>query len=163
MRGGRGLGSQRFDADGIWRGNRGGYDPSLYPSYQPSDVGPVIAAPVESTGVTWLHGRLTYRHAMNTGAVGTSEFASGLYNPASCSALRTSTEKIGYSIGATAGQLGSARAGLVYDLYNAKFGSAYANLDAFVAASGSPSASTTSSTGRRSTATRSGTSFSPSR
>jgi hypothetical protein len=132
VRGGMPLSTQRFESDGVWRGNRGGYDPSLYPSYQPSDVAPVIAAAVETSGVTWLHARATYRRVLDTGSSNTSEFASGLYNPAQYSGTRTSAEKLGYSVEASLAQVGSARAGLIYDLYNAKFGSAYANLDAFL-------------------------------
>jgi hypothetical protein len=133
VRGGMPLSTSRFQSDGIWRGDRTNYDASLYPSYQPSDVAPVIGAAIESAGVTWLHSRLTYRRAMNTGSVGTSEFASGLYNPASYSGTRVSSEKLGYSIQGDWAQVGSARAGLVYDLYDAKFANLYANLDAFVA------------------------------
>ncbi len=130
QRGGMPLSSSRFESEGIWRGVRSSFDPSLYPAYQQTDVAPVIAAAIESTGVTWLHGRLTYRRVLDTGASNTSEFASGLYNPASYSGTRISSEKLGYSIDASFGQIGSARAGLIYDLYGAKFGSVYANLDA---------------------------------
>jgi hypothetical protein len=132
VRGGMPLSTSRFEADGVWRGDRSGYDASLYPAFQPASIAPVFGAALESTGVTWLHGRLTYRRAMNTGASNTSEFASGLYSPASYSGTRVSTEKIGYSLEATWPKVGDARGGLVYDVYNAKFGSVYANLDAFV-------------------------------
>jgi hypothetical protein len=127
------LSTSRFEADGVWRGDRSGYDPSLYPAYQPADIAPVIAFAAESTGVTWLHARLTYRRVLDTGTVNTSEFASGLYTPASYSGARISSEKLGYSVDATLAKFGSARAGLIYDFYNARFGSVYANLDAFVA------------------------------
>ena len=131
VRGGMPLSTSRFEADGIWRGDRAGYDPSLYPSYQPSEIAPVFGAALESAGVTWLHSRLTYRRAMNTGSI-TSEFASGLYTPAQYSGTRISTEKLGYSLEASLPKVGSARGGLIYDLYNAKFGTLYANLDAFL-------------------------------
>jgi hypothetical protein len=131
-RGGMPLSTSRFEADGVWRGDRSNYDPSLYPQFQPTDIAPVFAVAAESTGVTWLHARATYRRVMDTGTANTSEFASGLYEPASYNGVRVSTEKLGYSIDATLAQVGSARAGLVYDLYNARFGSAYANLDFFL-------------------------------
>jgi hypothetical protein len=133
VRGGMPLSTSRFQADGIWRGDRTSYDPSLYPSYQPSDVAPVIGAAIESAGVTWLHSRLTYRRSMNTGTVGTTEFASGLFNPAQYTGTRVSQEKLGYSLEGDWAQVGTARAGMVYDLYDAKFANVYANLDAFVA------------------------------
>jgi hypothetical protein len=132
QRGGMPLSTSRFESDGVWRGDRTGYDPSLYPSYQPADIAPVFAAAIESTGVTWLHGRLTYRRVLDTGASNTSEFASGLYTPASYSGTRISSEKLGYSIDASLATLGAVRGGLIYDLYDARFGSAYANIDAFL-------------------------------
>ncbi len=132
QRGGFPLSSSRYEADGIWRGDRSNYDPSLYPSFQQTTIAPVFAAAIESTGVTWLHSRLTYRRVLDTGASNTTEFTSGLYNPATYSGTRVSTEKLGYSVDASIAKVGSARAGLVYDLYNAKFGSAYANIDAFL-------------------------------
>jgi hypothetical protein len=132
QRGGFPLSTSRFESDGVWRGNRAGYDPSLYPAFQQNDVAPVVAAAVEATGVTWLHARLTYRRVLDTGASNTSEFASGLYTPATYSGTRISSEKLGYSIDAAFAQIGSARAGLIYDLYGAKFGSIYANVDAFL-------------------------------
>jgi hypothetical protein len=132
VRGGMPLSTSRFESDGIWRGNRSGYDPSLYPSYQPSEVAPVFGAAVESSGVSWLHSRLTYRRAMNTGTVNTSEFASGLFGPATYSGTRVSSEKLGYSVDAEWSGVGSARAGLTYDLYDARFAALNANLDAFL-------------------------------
>jgi hypothetical protein len=132
VRGGMPLSSSRFEPDGVWRGSRAGFDPSLYPSYQPSDAAPVFGAAIESQGVTWLHSRLTYRRAMNTGATSTSEFASGLFTPAQYSGTRVSSEKLGYSIDAEWTKVGAARAGLVYDLYDAKFAAMNANLDAFL-------------------------------
>ena len=131
-RGGMPLTTSRFETDGIWRGDRSNYDPSLYPSFQPSAVAPVVAAAVESTGVTWLHGRLTYRRVVNTGESNTAEWAGGLYGPSKYSGSRISQEKIGYSLDASVAQIGSLRGGLIYDLYSAAFGTIYGNLDAFL-------------------------------
>jgi len=132
VRGGMPLSTPRFERDGIWRGDRAGYAPDLYPSYQPSDVAPVFGAAIESAGVTWLHGRLTYRRVMNTGASNVSEFSSGLATPVQYSGSRLSQERLGYSLDASLAELGAARAGLIYDMYLAKFSSIYATVDAFV-------------------------------
>ena len=43
QRGGMPLSTSRFESDGIWRGNRSNYDPSLYPQFQPTDIAPVFA------------------------------------------------------------------------------------------------------------------------
>jgi hypothetical protein len=133
VRGGMPLSTPRFERDGVWRGDRSGVDPSIYPSFQPSDVAPVIGASLESSGVTWLHGRLTYRRVLNTGDSTTTEFASGLYNPATYSGTRISSERIGYTLDASLWDFANARGGLVYDLYVAKLSNVYASVDGFLA------------------------------
>jgi hypothetical protein len=132
VRGGMPLSTSRFERDGVWRGDRSGYDPALYPSFQPNAIAPVVGAAIESAGVTWLHGRLTYRRVTNTGDTAISSFASGLTTPAIYGGTRISQERIGYSLDATLAQLGGLKGGLSYDLYLAKFASFYGSLDAFV-------------------------------
>jgi hypothetical protein len=131
VRGGMPLSTPRFERDGVWRGDRTGYDPSLYPSFQPSDVAPVVGVALDSTGVTWLHGRLTYRRAMNTGASNVSQFASGLTTPASYDGTRVSSERVGYSVDANVAEALGARAGIAYDVYLARVASLFASVDVF--------------------------------
>src|SRR5215472_6781502 len=60
QRGGLLLSTPRFERDGIWRGNRSNFDPTvgdLYPSFQPAALAPAFGAALESTGVPWIHGR----------------------------------------------------------------------------------------------------------
>ena len=78
------------------------------------------------------HGRLVYRRVENTGRVNGSQFASGLTAPVSYEGARVSHERIGYSLDANAWSLGGARAGIAYDLYNARVANAYASLDGYV-------------------------------
>ena len=131
QRGGLPLSTSRFERDGIWRGDRSGYerDPSLYPSFQPSDIAPAIGAAIESAGVTWLHGRLTYRRVYNTGSSNVSQFASGLRSPATYDGTRISQERLGYSIDATLPTLGGVKAGFAYDLYVKQMANVFASLD----------------------------------
>jgi hypothetical protein len=131
QRGGLPLSTSRFESDGIWRGDRSHFDPSLYPQFQPSAIAPAFGAAIESTGVTWLHGRLDYRRVYNTGTSNVTEFASGLYAPATYSGGRISSERIGYSLDATWADVGGAKAGVVYDFYNAEVTSIYGSLDAY--------------------------------
>jgi hypothetical protein len=148
-RGGLPLSTSRFESDGVWRGNRSNLDPlpacpggptgtcgltglSLYPAFQPADIAPAIGVALESTGVTWIHGRLTYRRVYDTGSSNVTEFPNGLYAPATYDGARISSEKIGYAVDANLAKLGGAKAGLVYDLYRAQFTSLYASLDAYV-------------------------------
>ncbi len=132
VRGGMPLSTPRWERDGVWRGDRTNFDASVYPSYQPSDVAPAMGVAVESAGLTWLHGRLSYRRVLNTGGVNTSQFASGLTTPVRYDGTRISSERLGYSIDATLPEYGGFKGGLAYDMYLAKFGSVFASIDGFV-------------------------------
>lgn len=132
QRGGFPLSSSRFESDGIWRGNRTNYDPSLYPQFQPAAIAPAFGAAIESTGFTWLHARLSYRRVYDTGASNTSEFASGLYTPVVYDGTRIASDKLGYAIDANLKDLGGVKAGVVYDFYNAEATQLYATLDGYI-------------------------------
>ena len=124
--------SPRFEADGIWRGSRENYGPLLYPAYQPENYAPAVGVALESTGVSWLHARLTYRRVYDTGTSNTTEFSYGV-PPAqtSYSGARISSEKLGYAVEANLPSVGGARGGVVYDFYRSEVTSAYASLDAY--------------------------------
>jgi len=132
VRGGMPLSTPRFEQGGVWRGDRSGYDASLYPSFQPSQIAPALGVAAETTGFTWLHGRLSYRRVYNTGESTVSQFGSGLTPPVHYDETRISQERIGYSIDGTLPDVGGARAGFAYDLYMAKMASIFASVDAFV-------------------------------
>jgi hypothetical protein len=132
QRGGMPLSTPRFEREGIWRGDRTGYDPSLYPSFQPNDVAPAYGAALESAGLTWLHGRLTYRRVNNTGASNVTQFANGLRQPVSYSGTRISQERLGGGFDATLPDVGGVKAGCAYDLYNARFANIFASVDGYV-------------------------------
>jgi hypothetical protein len=131
VRGGLPLSTPRFERDGVWRGDRQGYDPTLYPSFQPSSVAPAFGAALESTGITWLHGRLSYRRVYNTGGSNLSQFPSGLTTPGIYEGSRISQERIGYAVDGSLPTLGGVRAGLAYDLYMGRFNNLFASVDAY--------------------------------
>ena len=132
VRGGLPLSSPRFERDGVWRGDRSGYDPSLYPSFQRNDVAPAMGVALESVGPTWIHARATYRRVLNTGESNLSQFTSGLTQPISYDATRVSQERIGYALDATLGNIAGFKGGFAYDLYLRKMGNVYASVDTFV-------------------------------
>ncbi len=132
QRGGMPLGTSRYESDGVWRGNRSGYDPSLYPQFQPANIAPAIGVALESVGVSFVHGRLSYRRVYDTGDVNTTEFASGLYPAATTGGARISSERLGYAVDASLPDVGGAKAGVVYDLYASAVTSAYGSLDAYL-------------------------------
>lgn len=132
VRGGMPLSTPRFEREGVWRGDRTGYDPALWPSFQANAVAPAYGVALESTGVTWLHGRFTYRKVYNTGLVNASQFQSGLTTPVAYDGARTSSERLGYALDANIFDVVGAKAGFTYDLYLAKVPTIYASADAFV-------------------------------
>jgi hypothetical protein len=134
QRGGMPLGTSRFEGDGIWRGNRGGFDPAraLYPSFQPSAVAPAFGVALETTGVTWIHGRLTYRRVYNTGSSNVSEFASGLFTPSVYDGTRISSDRLGYALDVNWAKVGGLKAGIVYDLYRSEITQLYGSFDAYL-------------------------------
>jgi hypothetical protein len=129
QRGGLPLSTSRFERDGVWRGDRTGYDPTLYPSYQPNDVAPAIGAALETAGFSWLHGRLTYRRVDNTGTSNVSQFENGLRSPAKYEGSRVSQERIGYAVDATLASVGGVKAGFAYDLYMNTMSNIFASAD----------------------------------
>jgi hypothetical protein len=131
QRGGMPLSTARFEGDGVWRGDRSNFDPSLAPAFQPAALAPAFGVALESTGFTWIHGRLTYRRVYDTGPSNVTEFASATYAPAVYDGGRVSSEKIGYAMDANLSTLGAVKAGVVYDLYNAEMTNLYATLDAY--------------------------------
>lgn len=133
QRGGMPLSTSRYEREGVWRGNRSDFeDKTLYPSFQPNDVAPAYGAALESAGFQWVHARLTYRRVHNTGASNVSEFSNGLREPVKYDGIRISQERIGWSADGTLPELGGVKAGLAYDLYDAKLANVFASIDAYV-------------------------------
>ena len=133
QRGGMPLSTPRFEREGVWRGDRSSIeDKTIYPSFQPNDVAPAYGAALESAGFQWLHGRLTYRRVMNTGASNVSEFSNGIREPVKYDGTRISQERVGWGFDGTLPEVGGLKGGLAYDLYNAKFANFFASIDAYV-------------------------------
>ena len=107
----------RWEADGVWRGDRSGMDPTQYPSFQQDDVAPAMGVALETAGVNWVHARLTYRRVYNTGDSIVSQFQNGDFSPITYSGTRISSEKLGYALNANASKVGGVSGGVVYDFY----------------------------------------------
>lgn len=134
QRAGMPLSTPRFERDGIWRGDRTGYDrdPNLWPAFQPNDIAPAYGVALESAGFTWLHGRLTYRRVYNTGRSNVTEFGTNLRQPAVYDGSRVSQERLGYAFDGTLPSLGGIKGGLAYDLYAGRMSTIYASVDGYV-------------------------------
>ena len=118
----------RYERDGVWRGDRDGFAPTAYSSFQQAAVAPAFGAAIETAGVTWLHGRLAYRRVMSTGASDVASFA-GPGTTAVYDGTRVSQERLGYAVTADWDKVGAVNAGLVYDLYSVAFSSIYASAE----------------------------------
>ncbi|MEI7893167.1 MAG: hypothetical protein WCI05_08750 [Myxococcales bacterium] len=130
VRGGLPLSSSRFEADGVWRGNRTGFDPALYPSFQPSSPAPAMGVALESTGLSWLHARVGYRRVLNTGPSTVAPFAGG---KTTYDAARISQERFGASAEVLASDKAALKTRVNYDLYAARVTSIQGGLDLFLA------------------------------
>ncbi len=73
---------------------------------------------LESTGVHWLHGRLSYRRVINRDTVYVSMFPDAGGGFRTVGGDRTSSERIGYALRADAARLGAVKGSFVYDLYS---------------------------------------------
>jgi hypothetical protein len=131
QRGGLPLSSPRFERNGIWRGDRKGIETGVYPQFQKAAIAPAYGVALQSTGVTWLHGRLDYRKVLNQGesvvSVLTPDPVTG--NLVTYNGTRTSSERIGYALDATAASIGGVKGGLVYDLLEGGLSSWYGQAD----------------------------------
>lgn len=131
QRGGIPLSTPRFEREGVWRGDRTGYDQSLWPSFQPNAIAPAFGAAIESAGVSFIHGRLTYRRVYNTGASNVTQFGTAA-PPVVVDETRISQERIGYALDGTIGTIAGAKAGFAYDLYAQRMGNMFASVDGYV-------------------------------
>jgi hypothetical protein len=66
-RGGLPLSTPRFERNGVWRGDRKGIDDTVYTQFEKASIAPSYGVALQSTGVTWIHGRLDYRKVLNQG------------------------------------------------------------------------------------------------
>ena len=134
QRGGLPLSTPRFEQNGVWRGDRDAFARNVYPQFLEAAAAPAFGAALESTGVTFVHGRLDYRRVYNRGPVLASPFPNPLTGAYDVyDATRTSSERLGYALDATLGDIGGVKGGLVYDLYDRSFSSGYAQIDWYAA------------------------------
>ncbi len=130
QRGGLPWSTPRYERDGVWRGNRSDYDRALWTPFQENAVAPAYGAAIESVGLSWLHGRASYRRVYNTGSASVAAPPQGTTLP-TYDQTRISQERFGYAMDATWANVGGVKAGIAYDLYARRVSNLYASLDAF--------------------------------
>ena len=136
VRAGLPLSTGRWELGGVQRGSRDGLPTNRSTSFQQSFVAPVYGVAVESVGPTWIHGRVTYRKAYNTGEVFVGAPAGplipGVGRPLGLGTFggrRVSSERLGYSLLADVTSFATVRGSIIYDLYAQRVASAEAGTD----------------------------------
>lgn len=126
----------RFEMNGVVRWDRTDLPNGAYPSIQQQSLAPVYGFALETAGPTWIHGRISYRKAFNTGQsfvagsgalLGATAGEMGIYDR-----TRTSSERLGYGVNMTLGELAGLRGNLIYDLYGRQFSNIELGTDLFV-------------------------------
>ncbi len=113
------LGTERYASDGVYRGNRQELELNQVPYFlRESKLAPAFGFAIETTGVHFVHGRLSYRKVVNRDRVVVSPFPDAGDGYQRVGGDRVSSERIGYSLRASEASLGAVRGNLVYDFYS---------------------------------------------
>jgi hypothetical protein len=112
------LSTSRYEADGVFRGDRSGMASNLWPSYLNSTaLAPAFGASLALRAWPFLRARADYRRVTQHDTVVTLPFADATGKLETYSASRVSSERIGLALGADLGSKGSVDSALVYDVY----------------------------------------------
>jgi hypothetical protein len=127
------FGTRRFESQGVYRGDRYGYESNYYPLFlDESRLAPAAGVSVEAAAFGVFHSRLSYRKVINRDEVNVSPFVDGGGGQWFLSGNRTSSERLGYSLRADSSSLGAVIGSLVYDFYNQIFSQYQARADAYL-------------------------------
>jgi hypothetical protein len=129
-RGGLPLSSPRFERDGVFRGNRDGLDPRTNTAYLEQGLAPAFGVAIESVGLGRVHAQLGYRRVDNRSPA-TIDFWGAAARPPVTQA-RISQERLGATVNVNWDDALGAKAGMTYDLLNARVATAYGSIDAYL-------------------------------
>lgn len=128
----------RYERQGVWRGSHVGFGngagiPSAvdYPSFLHARPAPALGVVIETVGTSFVHSRLSYRRVYNTGAVLTSPFPDDRGQHHAIDQIRLSQDRFGWSADVGKAEIGHARGGFTYDLYNQIVASFYGGIEAY--------------------------------
>jgi len=127
------FGTRRFESQGVYRGDRYGYDSAYYPLFlDESRLAPAAGLAVDAGAFGFLHSRLSYRRVINRDRVNISPFLDLGDGQYFLSGSRISSERLGYSLRADSAKLGALNASVVYDFYNQIFSEYALSASAYV-------------------------------
>ena len=121
QRGGTGwLSTSRYEADGVYRGDRSGLDSRTWPGYLSSrSPAPAVGVSLDVLAASWIRARVDYRRVVQRDRVVTSPFAGSDGTVPTIKKTRISSERAGAAASASFGDWGQADGALVYDRYRA--------------------------------------------
>lgn len=112
------FGTSRYEADGVYRGDRANLASNLWPSYLNStEPAPAFGASLALTAFPWLRARADYRRVTQHDTVFTVPFADADGNIETFSGNRTSSERVGFALGADIWSKAAVDGAWVYDVY----------------------------------------------
>jgi len=115
------MSTGRYEAGGVFRGNREGLGANQWPSYlQSTSLAPAAGASLVLLAIPRLHARFDYRRVWQRDQVVTSPFLDANGNLATTSLSRVSTERAGLGLGCDFGSSTAADGAAVYDVYRSK-------------------------------------------
>ncbi|MFO0572342.1 MAG: hypothetical protein U0263_42370 [Polyangiaceae bacterium] len=113
------LGTERYSAGGVYRGNRDDLELDQYPFFlEESKLAPAYGFALESSGTHYVHSRLSYRKVINRDRVLVSPFPDPGRGFQRVGGDRVSSERLGYSLRASDQGVGAVRGSIVYDFYS---------------------------------------------
>jgi hypothetical protein len=125
------LGTARFEADGVLRGDRTNLELGSWPSFlEQSALAPALGFSLRTTGLDFLRSNLGYRKVVNRDEVLVSQFEDRQNGALFVGGDRVSREELGYSLVLSDAELGSANGRFVYDVYLSRFSAHGAALEA---------------------------------
>ena len=124
----------RYEANGVYRGDRTGMSSTEWPSFlKESKIAPAYGFAVKTLGLSWLTASAGYRKVLDRDTVVTSPFMNSDGSFDTTSGSRVSTEHVTAGFNVTEPDVGAVSADLDYDLYTANIGATDVELDWFAA------------------------------
>jgi hypothetical protein len=112
------LTTSRYEADGVFRGDRENMSSSQWPGYvRSTELAPAFGASLSLSAVPGIRARVDYRRVTQHDRVVTLPFADENGHVQTIAASRVSSERFGVGLGADWSKRGSLDGAWVYDLY----------------------------------------------
>lgn len=127
------LTTDRYAADGVWRGRRDDLETALHPAYlDQRELAPAWGAALGTSGMHWVQGKLAYRRVQTRDVVVSAPFPDAGGGWQTVGGARVASERAGGAVQATLPELGVVGGRAVYDLYLSRATEYDASVDAYL-------------------------------